>query len=82
MVKPTEYVKSRNRKNVHELRDKTVLNFIYNFFFIRNFRFITLIVNFTFFALKSSGKLTQKYSAVFLVVLTGSKIKLILKLLI
>lgn len=82
VVKPTEYVQNRNIKNVREFRDKTVLNFIYSFFFIACFCFVTLIVNFNFFTLKSSGKLTEKYSAVFPIALTGSKVKLILKLLI
>ena len=55
-AKPDEEVRNNNTKYVHELGDKTVVNFIYNFFFIGYFCFVSFIVNFTFFALESSGK--------------------------
>ena len=74
-ARPHEDVKGRNRKNVHEFCDETVVNFINNFFFISFFCFVSFIVNLTFFTLESRGKLATKCSAVFL-------ITLILKLLI
>ena len=42
--------------------------------------FLVLIVDFTFFALQSSGRFATKLSAIFLVALSGSKVKLIFKL--
>ena len=56
-AKPYEDVKSSYTKYVYELRDKTVANFVYNFLFLGQFCFVSFIVNFTFFALESSGKL-------------------------
>ena len=75
-------VKCSNTKYVHKFHDKTVVNFIHNFFFIGYFRFVSFIFNFTFFALESSGKLAIKCSAIFLITLNGSKVKLVFKLLI
>ena len=45
-------VKSSNTKNALEFCDKLVVNFIYNFFFIDYFCFISFIINFIFFALE------------------------------
>ena len=59
-----------------------VVNFLSNFFFIGYFCFVSFIFNFTFFALESSGKLAIKCSAIFLIALSGSKVKLVFKLLI
>ena len=81
-AKPLDHKKSSNEKYVHEFCDKTVVNFIHNFFFIGYFCCVSFIVNFTFFGLVSSEKLAIKCSAVCLIALSGSKIKLILKLLI
>ena len=81
-AKPHDDVKSSNTKYVHEFRDKTVVNFIYNFFFIGYFCFVSFIVSFAFLALESSGKFVTKYSTIFLIALSGSKVKLIFKLLI
>ena len=77
-----ENVKSGNAKKVHEFREKTVVNFIYYFFFVGYFCFVSFIVNFTFFALESSRKLERKCSFIFLIASSGSKVKLILNLLI
>ena len=74
-------MKTSNTKYVLEFCDKTVVNFIYNFFFIGYFCFVSLIVNFTFFAVKSIGKFATKSSAIFLIALSGFKVKLIFKLL-
>ena len=82
VAEPYEDVKTTNAKYVHKLRDKTVVNFIYNFFSIGYFRLVSCIVNFTFFALESSGKLATMCSAIFLISLSGSCVKLIFKLLI
>ena len=75
-------VKYSNTKYVHKFRDKAVVNFIYNFFFIGYFCFVSFILNFTFFALESSGKSAIKCSAIFLIALSGSKVILVFKLLI
>ena len=64
---------------MHKFRDKTVVNFLSNFFFIGYFCFVSFIFNFTFFALESSGKLAIKCSAIFLIALSGSKVKLVFK---
>ena len=66
-AKTYEDVKSSNTKYVHELGDKTVVNLIYNFFFIGYSCFVSFIVNFTFFALKSSGKLAAMGSSILLI---------------
>ena len=79
--KPHGDVKSSNTKKVHEFCEKMVLSFIYNFF-MGYFFFLTFIVKVISFAFQSSGKLATKCSAIFLIALSGSKIKLILKLLI
>ena len=81
-AKPYEDVKSSYTKYVYELRDKTVVNFVYNFLFLGQFCFVSFIVNFTFFALESSGKLATICSSIILTALSGSRVKLILKLLI
>ena len=82
LAKHYHYVKCSNTKYVHKFRDKTVVSFIYNFFFIGYFCFVSLLFNFTFLALESSGKLAIKCSAIFLIALSGSKVKLVFKLLI
>ena len=74
VAKPYEDVKSSNTKYVHELRDKIVVSFIYNFFFIDYFCFVSFIVHFTFFALESSGKLATMCSSIFLIALSGSRV--------
>ena len=81
-AKPYEDVKSSDTKYVHELGDKTVVNFIYNFFFTGYFCFVSFIFNFTFFALESSGKLAKMRSSIILISVSGSRVKLIFKLLI
>ena len=81
-AKPYEEVRNNNTKYVHELGDKTVVNFIYNFFFIGYFCFVSFILNFTFFALESSGKLVTMCSSIILIALRWSGVKLIFKLLI
>ena len=81
-AKPHDDVKSSNTNYVHEFRDKTVVNFIYHFFLIGYFCFVSFIVKVTFFALTWSGKFATKCSAIFLIALSGSKVKLIFKLLI
>ena len=81
-AKTYEDVKSSNTKYVHELGDKTVVNLIYNFFFIGYSCFVSFIVNFTFFALKSSGKLAAMGSSILLIAFSWSRVKLIFKLLI
>ena len=48
-------------------------------FLCPSFCFVSFIVNFTFFALESSGKLATKCTAIFLVALSGSKLKLVFK---
>ena len=65
VTKPYGNVKSSNTKYVHELFDKTVVNFTYNFFFIVRYSFAIFIVNFTFLALESSGKLATMCSSIF-----------------
>ena len=82
LAKHYEDVKCSNTKYVHKFCDKPVVNFIYNFFFICYFCFVSFILNFTFFALESSGKLVIKYSAIFMIALSGSKVILVFKLLI
>ena len=67
---------------MHELGDKTVVNFIYNFFFIDYFYFVSFVVNVTFFALKSSGKLATMGFFILLTALSRFRVKLIFKLLI
>ena len=69
LAKHYEDVKCSNTKYVHKFRDKPVVNFIYNFFFICYFCFVSFIFNFTFFALESSGNLAIKYSAIFMIAL-------------
>ena len=75
-------LKSSNTKYLHEFRDKAVVNFIDNFFFIDYFCFVVFVINSTFFVVKWSGKFATKCSAIVLVVLSGSKVKVIFKLLI
>ena len=82
LAKHYDDVKCSNTKYVDKFRDKTVVNFIYNFFVIDYFCFESFIFNFTFFALESSGKLAIKCCAFFLISLSGSKVKLVFKLLI
>ena len=79
-AKPYEDVKSSDTKYVHELGGKTVVNFIYNFFFIGYFCFVSFIFNFTFFALKSSGKLAAMRFSIILIAVSVSRVKLIFKL--
>ena len=55
MSKPYEDVKS-NTEYEHELRDKTIVNFIYNFFFICYSCFVSFI-NSTFFAQKIKSEI-------------------------
>ena len=55
---------------------------MYNFFFIGYFCLVSFIFNVIFFALESSEKLAIKCSAIFLIALSGSKKKLVFKLLI
>ena len=81
-AKPDEDVKSSYTKYVHKPGDKMIVNFIYNIFFIDLFCFVSFIVNFTFCALKSSGKLATMCSSIILIALNGSRVILILKLLI
>ena len=49
-IKRNKDVKRSDVKDVHKLRDKTVVSFIYNFHFIDYFSFASLIVDFTLFA--------------------------------
>ena len=81
-AKHYDNVKCSNTKYANKFHDKTVVNFMYNFFFIGYFCLVSFIFNFIFFALKSSGKLSIKCSAIFLIALSGSKVKLVLKLLV
>ena len=81
-AKHYDHVKCSNTKYVHKFRGKTVVNFIYNSFLIGYFCFVSFIFNSTFFVLESSGKLATMCSAIFLFALSGSKVKLVFKLLI
>ena len=49
-IKRNKDVKRSDVKDVHKLRDKTVVSFIYNFHFIDYFSFASFIVDFTLFA--------------------------------
>ena len=81
-AKPYKDVQSSNTNYMHKLGDKTVVNFIYNFFFIGYFCLVSFIVKFTFFTLESSGKLATMCSFIILIAFSGSRAKLIFKLLI
>ena len=70
-------VKCNNTKYVHKFLDKTLVNFIYSFFFIGYFCFVSFTFNFAFIALESSGKLAIKCSAIFLIALSEFKVKLV-----
>ena len=72
-------MKYSNTKYVHELGEKTVVNFVYDFFFIGYFCFVSFMVDFTFSALTSIGKLEKKCSSIILIALSGSRMKLIFK---
>ena len=52
------------------------------FFFIGYFCFVSFFINVIFFALESSGKLATMCSSIILIALSGSRVKLIFKLLI